>query len=383
MGAIQVTCPSCQVRLSVPEGTVKRFIRCGRCKHRFALADQPEAVESAVASWLFDDEDPDKADQQAPSEMDLVGSESLLLEPDGDQDTSAAPSSGRPAEIRCVKVEHRGALFEFPANRLLEPAFRTAFPRQCLSCDSRAHLRAHVVIFSAQLLDSVSMEAEHSSGALVLSNEEVRGLSGQEVLSRLPMVPNVPHPGDLPMPYWVCDMCSGSGTVRGQIQVNPSTGKGFCRLYIRNIHRALEFMIAAGGRSNEGCQTLQERVEQTQVHPWDNLPEVVQHRIDQWFKPEGAEVFLAYVPDRDHVRTEDGMAGVLISTIRLIYHTPRRHRESTVREPLELQHAAGAGKGSVSVRTPGWSIRHMAVDRDGISQMRRGLTLGKFLAVWH
>jgi hypothetical protein len=208
-------------------------------------------------------------------------------------------------------------------------------------------------------------------------------LSPKDLLGRLHEVPNVPYPGNLPMPYWVCDMCSGSGCVSGQIQVNPDTGKGRCRLVIRNLRRALEFARNAGGEDAEGFDKLKDRVAKTSEHPWDMLPEVVQQRIQQWFKPKRDEQFIAYVPDRTHSHTEDGMAGVLISNYRMIYHTPRHHRECRLGEPIELQHASGGGKGSVSIKAPSWEIRHMSVDRDGILRFRRGLSLGRFNAIWH
>lgn len=388
MASIKVKCPSCNATLAVPEGQMKRYIRCGACKHKFPLSRQPESViEDVVASWLTDDDEP-QPDDKALLPDESVGDESLLLHPEGASapaavQTPAQAGSAAKGNIRCVKVEPRGALFEFPASRLRDPDFRSAFPRQCLSCDARTHLRAHVVIFSSQLTDSISMEAEHSAGTLILSNEEVVGLSGQEVLDRLHKVPNVPPPADLPVPYWVCDMCSGSGTVRGQIQVNPDTGKGWCRLLIRNHRRSLDFMVNAGGQDGEGYGPLKERVDQTAENPWNSLPEAVQHRIQQWFKPNRGEHFIAYVPDRDHVRAEDGMAGVLISDQRLIHHTPRRHRESPISKPVELEHAAGAHRERVSIKTPGWEVKHMTVDRNGITRMRRGLSLGKFQAVWH
>jgi hypothetical protein len=184
------------------------------------------------------------------------------------------------------------------------------------------------------------------------------------------------------MPYWVCDMCSGSGSVLGQIQVNRTTGQGLCRLSIRNPRRALEFILAAGGQSTQGYLELKERVEQTAENPWNSMPETVQHRVQQWFVLEPGEQFIAYVPDRDHVRTEDGMAGVLLSSTRVIYHTPRRHRECSAREPMEFQHASGAGKGSVTIKTPSWAINHMSIDRDGITHLRGALLVGKFRAVW-
>lgn len=379
MNAIHVKCPSCGAKLAVPSDVVKANVRCGRCKHKFPISTtQPKKiVEDVVASWLDGDAPPEA---EEPNIEDVAEDVARSAEPGA---PALGPMPTGKGAIRAVKIERRGVLFEFAASRLLEPGFRTAFPRQCLSCDSRAHLRAHVVIYASQLTDSLSMEDEHSAGALVLSDAEVRGLSDEELLNRLPHVPNVPHPADLPMPYWICDMCSGAGHVRGQIQVNAKTGKGFCQLFIRNIRRGFQFMTEAGGEEAEGYEELKERVEKTTDDPWDNLPEVIQHRIQQWFNPEKDEVFVAYVPDRDHARTEDGIAGVVISSKRLIYHTPRSHRELNIKESLELSHASGGGKGRVSITTSGWRVRQMSVDRDGLRRMRRALATNKFQAVWH
>jgi hypothetical protein len=77
------------------------------------------------------------------------------------------------------------------------------------------------------------------------------------------------------------------------------------------------------------------------------------------------------------------MAGVLVTNQRLIAHYSRRHREALVTEALELTHAFGAGKGHVAIKTANWTIPRMTIDRDGIARLRRGLSLGKFMAVWH
>ncbi len=393
MPLIYLNCPHCGVKLAVKDEKRRPFVRCGRCKTKFPMEPpEPEAepeMENLVADWLSDGED-DAGD--LPDETSLTAA----IEGGGadgaedDEPPSARTLHGAVAEpdaaggrLRIVQVDSHGVLLEFPAARLKDSQFRSAFPRQCVSCDSRSHLRAHVVIFASELTDSVSLEDEHSAGPLMLSNEEVRGLSNQEVLSRLSKVPNVPPPADVPMPYWVCDMCSGSGAVSGQIKVNPDTGKGSCRMRIRHPRRALAFAEAAGGDRTEGLHKLTELLEKTRENPWDALPEVVQHRVEQWYIPEPGERFLAYVPDRDHARTEDGMAGVVVSDKRLIYHTHRRHRELAAGEPLELEHSTGGGKGNVSITTENWSIKHMTVDRDGILRFRRALSLGPFKPVWH
>jgi len=384
MNSIIVICPHCGAKLAVPQQNLKANVRCGRCKKKFPVdIKAPNPVEDVVASWLTDDDDAGDgpSGDDVPTDAGLSGDDLLAGAPQAEPSTSTVAGEG--ADARIVKVDGQGTLIEFAPNLLRQPEFRASFPRQCISCGARVHLRAHAVIFAPQLTDSVSMEDEHNAGALVLSNEEVQGLTNQQILDRLPAVPNVPPPGDLPMPYWLCDMCSGSGQVSGQIRVNRETGGGFCRLLIRNPRRALAFIDSAFGKGVEGYDMVKDRVDRLVENPWDNLAEVVQHRLEQWFHPKQGERFLAYVPDRDHARTEDGMGGVIITNQRLISHCSRRHREATVKDAFELTHSFGAGKGHVAIKTAGWTIPRMTVDRDGIARMRRGLSLGKFMAVWH
>ena len=389
MNSIIVICPHCGAKLAVPEQTGKVHVRCGRCKEKFPIVPPaPNPVEDVVASWLTGEDGGGDAppEEDAGVDMNITGEDLLSATPSAassDSSDEAPAAAGPRPDVRIVKVDGHGTLIEFATSLLHQPEFRAAFPRQCIRCDARVHLRAHAVIFAPQLVDSVSLEAEHKAGELVLSNEEVHGLTNQQVLDRLPEVPNVPPPGNLPMPYWLCDMCSGSGQVSGQIQVNPETGGGFCRLLIRSPRRALGFIDAAVGNGVEGYQLVRDRVDQLVENPWDNLAEVVQHRIQQWFQPRQDEQFLAYTPDRDYARTEDGMAGVLITNQRLIAHYSRRHREAPVTEALELTYSSGAGKGHVAITTANWTIPRMTVDRDGIARLRRGLSLGKFMAVWH
>ncbi len=385
MGKIRMKCPACGVTLALDEEHLKQYIRCPRCKHKFPAARQAApATDDLIASWLTEEEP--EGPQESPGGASGLVEMPYGADVMGDAGTAAAPTAApKPmghGEIRAVKIDRRGVLFEFPASRLLETRFRCAFPRQCMSCDARTHLRPHVVIFTSQLRDSISMEAEHDAGALVDGHNELEGFIGQKLLDRLHEVPNVPYPGNQPMPYWLCDMCSGAGCVSGQIHVSRDASRGWCRLFIRYPRRAMEFMINAGGEGAEGFRELSERVERTAENPWNSLPEVVQQRIQQWYHPKSDEHFLAYVPDRDRTRTEDGMAGVVISNTRLIYHTPRSHHQAKFGQPLELEHASGVGKGRISIITPNWTIHQMTVDRDGITRMRRALTLGRFHAVW-
>ncbi|MCD6304302.1 MAG: hypothetical protein J7M21_05000 [Planctomycetes bacterium] len=375
MNPIYVRCPSCKAKLAVPRDTVKRYIRCGRCRHKFLLAEQKQSVvDDVIASWLSDEQE-EAAVPSVGESSSLISEESLVLHPEEAQ-------SAAKGEFRVARADERRAIFEFPPSRLLESRFRMAFPRRCICCDSRTHLRAHVIIFAAELRDSVSLEKEHRAGGLVLSDKEVREMTDQQILERLQRVPGVPHPVDMPMPYWTCDMCSGVGTVAGEFLPGGKDGRGRCRLAVGNLRHALEFARSIGAEGSEGFDMLKERVAQMAADPWHNVPQVVQQRIQQWYHPKADEQFIAYIPDRDHNRTEDGLAGVLISNYRVIYHTQRRHHEARLGETLELEHSSQQGKHKVRIRAHGWEVRALSVDREGIQRFRRGLTLGRFNAIW-
>jgi hypothetical protein len=385
MNATRVTCPSCKAHLNVPAGCEGKLVRCPRCQAQFRVAQKaPVGVDDIVASWLTEGESEDREQPEARAgNLDPELEDHLSMLEEAQRAAPREPLAGRSGGIRIVKIDRNGVLFEFPASRLLEPAFRCGFPRQCICCDTRLHLRAHVVMFAAEFRESVSLAAERATGGgLALSNEEVKDLSDEEVLRRLPNVPNAPSPADLPLAYWVCDLCSARGMVSGQIHVNPGTGKGWCRLWVGNRRQALDFMSAAGGEDTKGCRILKERIEKTADNPWDRIPRVVQHRIEQWYHAKHGERLLAYIPDRDHARTEDGMAGLIVTNTRVIYHTPVAHREATIDQPLELQQSMAGRKGHVHIKAPAWEVQHFTVDRDGLAHMHRALTLGRFPARW-
>lgn len=352
--------------LTLPPGVANVVARCGQCHHRFRLPKRIGVTEEAVAAWLGTARDPEHDDNPLP---DVSGQTSVLQ----------AVSD----ELRLVRMDKTGVLFEFSTARLKEADFRCAMPRRCLRCGTKLHLNAHVIVYASQLKDSVSMEAEHSAGELMLREDEARPLTPEQLLERLPRVPNVPPPADIPMPYWVCDMCSPSGTALGQIQVNRDTGLGLCRLMIRNIRRAEEFYVAAGGKERPEHRELAELIAATAESPWDTLPGVVQHRLEQWFRPRTNEKFIAYCPDRDHVRTEDGMNGIVLSTARLVFHTPQRHKEALISEPLKMTLTESGGKYGLRLQTLGWEIKHITLDRDGVTRLRQGLLAGHFQVTWH
>ncbi len=441
----KVMCPACRSLLGVPENLGNRFIRCGRCEHKFQPPRRLEVLDAAVAEWLNEEgEEPDAAKSTlmghiapellkeqlekeaaapaAPAEPPKAAkpaapapaatakpapvkpaappapAAAAMPKPVVQPAPAAAPAKPAPqltpvaaaaaaiapgqaaTQIQMARCDRDGALMTFPAHLLKDLSFRSAMPRRCLQCGTRTHLEAHVIIYAGVLVDSVSLEAEHEAGKLMVPVDEAKNLSVEQLLERLPLVPNVPAPGNIPMPYWLCDMCNDAGAISAQINVNEA-GEGECHLLIANLWRAEEFLSALGARRTRCYSDLSKQIAASVENPWDMQSLVVKNRLQQWFKPGEGEHFIAYVPDRDHTRAEDGMSGIIVSTQRLVHHTKLRHRENEVASPMEMQLAMSKTKGSLQIRATTWDA-HLTVDGDGILNLRRALAKGKFRATW-
>ncbi len=373
MRARQVLCPACGTVLDVPPGKADCFVRCGQCRHRFRLPKRIAVTEDAVTSWLGEGRTPEE-DKHAAERH---------LRPQ-DEAASSAGTAILPAvsdTIRLVKSDVSGALFEFPAGMLNELAFRCAMPRRCLRCGSRSHLEAHVIVYTTHLMEGTFTATQATGGDLVLRGQGVADLTNEALLERLPWVPNVPKPADRPMPFWLCDMCTAGDLISGQIRLSGEN-VGLCRLWIGNLRRAEEFFLAVGGKDSPGHAELRHRIATLEENPWNCLPLTIQNRIFQWYRPQQGERFLAYIPDRERARSEAGLAGIVVTDRRLIYHTPVRHKEASLTEKLELVETSEAGREWLGIKCPSWDVKHIAVDRDGLAQLKNAVARGKFTAVW-
>ncbi len=368
MPARRVKCPSCSGVLSLPATVRNCAVRCGLCRRTFRLPKEVPVPDDTIFGWLHSPED--NEDERAGTLVPMSG------------EASRKADEASRSKIRLVSLERRGAMFEFPAKYLRQVKFRCAIPRVCIHCLGRAHLSAHLIIFAPQLRDSFSLEAEHHAGKLTIPQKEIGGLCDKELLQHLPEIPNVPPPANLPMPYWVCDLCSGTGAISGQITVDQESGHGHCRLFMRNLRIAGSFLGAVTGTHGQDFARFVEFAKRAKADRWDALPTVVRHRLEQWFKPSGDERFVAYIPDRARARTEDGMAGVIISTCRLIYHRHSVHQELSSDKPVTFQMSASRGKEIATISAEGFKARPILLDREGEIALRKAILEGHFKAFW-
>ncbi|MFP4354470.1 MAG: hypothetical protein ACLFUJ_05040 [Phycisphaerae bacterium] len=374
-----VACPACGTLLDAPPEAADCIVRCGNCKKRFRLPKKLAATGDAIASWLWTDrnveEDEEPAQPVSSGKYDPKEESMMFLADLHEQDPAGA--------IRLVRLGSEGALFEYSAHRMEDEVFRSAMPRLCVRCSSRVDLVAHPIIFAQEMDDSVSLAAEYAAGALKMDWADVRKLTGPQVLAKLGSIPNLPHPASLPMPFWICDICSGVGLVSGQCNIDPSHGSGWFRLRIANLEVAEKFLINLGKENSVEHAEIRLRIDSLDKHPWMSLSASVQHRIEQWYQPKGQEQFLAYVPDRDRSTTEDGVYGIIVTDQRMIFHCKYRHYESPRDLPIHLEWSTRRGRMVLHMRSPGWESPRFYIDRQGLALLRKALQRGQFAARWY
>ena len=363
MTARQALCPACGMLLDVPPGKSDCNVRCGGCHFRFRLP-KFSVSEDAVANWLG--EGAPKPEEAPP--------------PASPESTAVLPAINEP--IRLVKADRQGALMEFPCNRLTESSFRGAMPRRCLRCGTRSHLYARLIVYTTNTMASVGSEAPEMDESLCLKGDDVATLGEEELLSRLPHVPNAPHPLDLPMPFWLCDLCDARGLISAQARFTDQPGVGLCRLWMAPLRRADEFVVVAGGKSISAHASLLKLLANMPEEPWDAVPLKVQNHLRQWYHSVQAERFVAYVPEAELTRAQEGIEGLLVSSHRLIWHSRVAHREANATDRIEFVEDYDGRHHTLQIRTPAWQLKRIRIDREEIPRLRAALSKARFQTVW-
>lgn len=380
MICLSVRCPKCEAVLGVPEDyRGNRFI-CGSCRSKFKIASlSDEEILDLIGPRNLDETTAGMYPAMDEGELGADGEHhdhhDLAMKLATHMDTGIT-------DLDMVRIDANGVLFEFSADIYKTPEFRSAFPKKCLRCGVEHHLRPHIVIFSKQMKDSASVENEYITSKPVITENDLLTKSSLDLLKIMPDVPRVPEPSELPMVFWICDLCSPDNMVFAQNKLTAQGGK--MRMQIRRLWRAEEFLKNFGAQDSPAHKRLVSDIEENKETPWDCLPGVVQQRMRQWFKPGRGEIFSAYTPDRTHSRTEDGMSGIVVTNRRLIFNSSMRHREADKSTQLELDFFRASEKGQykINIKSPNWEVKNLIIDKAGLECLRRALTKEKFNTVW-
>ena len=381
VAGLRVQCPDCQTVLQLPEGFARNKLQCSQCYTPFRLPSMSDADILGVlgnrnmADSTVGDPQAIAGDVDEPLDIpDLSGGRRVHA--------TVGPFKTGVEGVVLIEAGRKGARFQIDAYALKDVSLRSSMPRRCLRCGSKSHLRPHPIIFSHSLRDSATVETEFAGEQPALSEQEATTLPIPEILERMGDISRIPAPANLPFVYWICDMCTPNDMVLARNEISGETHKGQVQLQITRLWRAEEFLHELGGKGSDADDIIRDAIEHHTESPWDQLPGVVQQRLRQWYTPRSKEKFVAFVPIHTRLRAESGMAGVIISSQRMIYHHSMRHRDCEKGEAITLTFARQEGQLRLSVDGNGWSLKNLHIDQAGLESLRRALLSEKFNAAW-
>jgi len=323
MTKVVILCPACKVELHGTAEMAGKRARCQRCGKMFVISiphlhpkPKTPGLDDTIVDWLAEDEVDDSLAAQS-TRITATATTQLLLE----------------------LSETRGATFLFPSTFLTDPAFRASMPQCCLSCGLEHDLRVNLVVWHDQSLREDIPALTHSGIPVKVQAESLMGFGGQNLLERLPKVPHMPDPYNLPMPFFLCEKCSADQALT--TAVRPVNGGDFqCVLGIPSLFPAAAFFATHLGTEHPEYKRIIKAARLAKFRerdPWRALPAPVRNRIANWFKRGQKEEFLCYVPDSDRSKTEIGMSGVVVSSERIVYFKYGALRQINLTEEVRLR----------------------------------------------
>jgi hypothetical protein len=242
------------------------------------------------------------------------------------------PNSG----LRLSHVDTLGAFFVFPSRLLEDVRFRASMPRCCLACGVTQGLKTHLVMWTSKQAGRDPSVLRQQDIVTAVGTEAMHRLNADQLLAALPHVPNMPHPFDLPMPYFICNRCTPAGAIMTHVRPILEQSWEQCELGIASLKRAMEFVAHNLGRDHDDYAQLERAQREHKADAWRALPLPVRNRIEAWYKAAPGERFLCYVRDSDFAQAEAGLGGLVLTDRRIVFRKARVQREMWLTDKLEI-----------------------------------------------
>ncbi len=380
MGLV-IHCPCCQAQLTVPNDAAGRMGRCPQCRQTFRVPDENSLIDETVGSWLEAtlDEEPDDGDIPPPptgrpvtppvnDELPFIRRKPVRPAPaqpppppvksaaasgvtitgqgkpvyavrsavrhgvtaEGDLDSPPPPRpeqrpvprrepgriSGDDTRLKVEEVTAAGVTVGFHANLLQRPAFRASMPFCCVQCGDRQDrnlvARPLAWIDRAHGKTVSPGEIENSFAVHVKAQQTPR-----EVLASMQSMEHFNAPFNEPVIYFVCQHCASHVSISCQTYMTPEGVQ--CQVIIPSGQYALEWVGRVNGIIGDDYQALEAQVHKFDSDDWRAVPAQVRQRLSAWFDFEPDEHFVAYFSDSDFPKKDAGLAGVILTSQRLVY----------------------------------------------------------------
>ncbi len=312
------------------------------------------AEEAETSKAAFSDAAPkpieEQIEQPTPSATNPALSNQRTARPAQslpDYPTNMPVDADRPYLLVC-QVHTNGVILRFEARWLECERFRASLPMCCVISGeaNRTKLLARPLVFGDQSRGKITsvepVEARHEQTV-----NEV--LVPADIVQAMGMLMDLPHPVNLAMPYYV-SVGHRHESIRCSASMGPD-GRLMCDVAMPNLRVALDWL----GRVNGVCGPEYERLEQdvllTESCGWREMEEVTRQRIAVWCDFEPRERFITYVADSDFSKRDAGLAGLVITDRRLVFHKHHRNGEVRFNEPATLYLRKGDNEVAVVLET--------------------------------
>jgi DNA-directed RNA polymerase subunit M/transcription elongation factor TFIIS len=320
--------------------------------------DSPNVHTAPASASTSGDSDDSRPENPAPSSHTAVADPQAPPEPVEMVDPNAYPTNiwvaPRAPHLIINECSQRGVMFAFDSSFLEHGEFRVSMPIGCAFSNDRER---------KQLLARPLAFHDQSQGAIrnaqgVEAGHEFRMISTQtpkDVIASMGTLTQLPTPFKFPMPYYVNEEHSNM-SLQCSTRRRAEGGTN-CRVLIPNGYYALDWLRNINGVCGREYRLLQQDVARLWSGAWHEVEETTRQRLGTWVGFEPGERFQHYFNDAEFGKKDEGLAGVVLTDRRLIYH--KYHRSGFVNyadSPKLLMRGEG-DFASLIVRTEEGSVK--------------------------
>ena len=255
------------------------------------------------------------------------------------------PSAPRPfLAVRHVRIT--GVTLAFSETWLNHPRFRLSFPRRCAFSGTPDNLTARPMVF---INHHDSGDAEARGIEMKYEHTMTPATELETVAAAIDRIEGLAAPFDLPLLYFAAPDYFDAAV--DCVAVRTADDWGYCEVTLPSAEVALEWIARVNGICDPAYHDLADAVDRLSAAAWNRLPSRTRSRIKAWCRFGDAEDFLAYSRDADLPADDAGLAGLVLTSRRVI---SRRFRKTETLDLADLTHARvqnGNGTIRLTVRT--------------------------------
>lgn len=246
------------------------------------------------------------------------------------------------------QCSQEGVLIAFDSACMQDIGFRTSIPVACAFSGERnkSDLIAKPLAFVDQSQATIRNPQEIEAGH---ERKMTESDTPESLIAQMDIIKGLPERFQKPMPYYVAaDHATLSLECRTK---NRKDGGSTCFVVIPEGTIALQWLAAVNGTCGAEYRMLRNDVARLWSKQWQGVPEDIRQRIGAWAGFTPGERFRYYINDGEFGKKDEGMAGLIFTDRRIIYHRYHRSGEALYLENPQLIVRPEGDFAGVSIKT--------------------------------